>query len=194
MTKERVTTTDQLGQLPIMLEEAKAHVKITGDEEDELLRSYLQGAFEWATESTRRAIVQREYLVTRDDFPVSTWELPLGRVASIVSVKYIDADGLLQTWTGSPLPYEVDLDTDFAPRLRPRRTESWPITGDFLSAAQVTLTAGWTQQNIPFTIRSGILLKFAELEQGRAPGDPDGEAIASAASMMLNNWTLPIWN
>jgi len=194
MTKERVTTTGEIGQLPVTLEEAKMHLKITVDEEDELLRNYLTGAFEWATESSRRAIVKREYLITRDRFPLGTWNLPLGRVASITSVKYIDADGLLQTWTSSPLPYETDLDTDFAPRLRPKRDESWPTTGDFLSAAQLTIQAGWTQENIPFTVRSAILLKFAELEQTRAPGDPESESIMSAASMMLSNWTLPIWN
>jgi len=194
MTRERIITTDELGQLPVTLEEAKAHVKITGDEEDELLRSYLQGAFEWATESTRRAIVLREHRITRDGFPAGAWALPLGRVASIVSVKYIDADGFLQTWTSSPLPYETDLDTDFSPRLRPKRDDSWPITGDFMGAAQVTLEAGWAQANIPLTVRQAILLKFAEFEQARAPGDPESEAIASAASMMLANWTLPIWN
>ncbi len=193
MTRERVTTTEELGQLPVTLEEAKAHVKIIEDHEDELLRNYLQGAFEWATESSRRAIVQREYLVTRDDFPFGVWDLPLGRVASITSVKYIDANGVLVTWGGSPLPFEVDLDTDFAPRLRPKTNQSWPVTGDFMSAAQVTLKAGWTQGNIPFTARSAILLKFAELEQARAPGDPDSASIASAADMMLANWTLPIW-
>ncbi len=193
MTRERVTTTGEIGQLPVTLEEAKAHLKITGDEEDELLRNYLTGAFEWATESARRAIVEREYLVQRDDFPIGTWDLPLGRVASITSVKYIDADGVLQTFGGSPLPYEVDLDTDFAPRLRPKRNASWPSTGDFLSAAQVTLQGGWAQENIPFTVRSAILLKFAELEQARAPGDPESSAIATAAEMMLANWTLPIW-
>ncbi len=194
MTKERVTTTDEIGQLPVTLEEAKAHLKITVDEEDELLRSYLQGAFEWATESTRRAIIQRDYLITRDRFPVGVWGLPLGRVASITAVKYIDADGILQTWTGSPLPYEVDLDTDFAPRLQPKTNESWPSTGDFMSAAQITLKAGWTQADIPFTARSAILLKFAELEQTRAPGDPDAASIMSAAALMLANWTLPIWS
>lgn len=194
MTKQRVTITGEPGELPVTLEEVKAHLKITVDAEDELLRSYLRGAFEWATESARRAITKRTYLVTQDAFPLSVWDLPLGHVQSITSVKYIDADGVLQTWTASPLPYEVDLATDFSPRLRPKRTESWPVTGDFLSAAQVTLIAGWDQENIPFTIRSAILLKVAELEQMRGPGDPEGEAIASAADTMLANWTLPIWN
>ena len=194
MSKQRVTITGEPGELPITLEEVKGHLKITVDAEDALLRSYLRAAFEWATESARRAITKRTYVVTRDAFPLSVWDLPLGRVQSITSVKYIDADGVLQTWTASPLPYEVDLATDFSPRLRPKGTESWPVTGDFLGAAQVTLVAGWDQVNIPFTIRSAILLKVAELEQMRAPGDPEGEAIASAADTMLANWTLPIWN
>ena len=194
MSRERVTTTSELGELPVSLEEVKAHLKITVDAEDELLRNYLNAAFEWAAESTRRAIVTRDYLITRDRFPLNAWDLPLGRIQAIKSVKYIDEAGLLQTWTSSPLPYESDLATDFGPRLQPKIDDSWPVTGTFLSAAQVTVTAGWAQADIPFTIRGAILLKVAELEQARAPGDPDSAAIMSAAALMLANWTLPIWS
>lgn len=194
MTRERVTTTSELGELPVTLEEVKMHLKITVDAEDELLRNYLNAAFEWATESTRRAIVARDYLITRDRFPVGAWDLPLGRIQSITSVEYINEAGVLITWTSSPLPYETDLATDFAPRLQPKTNESWPVTGDFMSAAQVSVKAGWDQKDIPFTIRGAILLKVAELEQARAPGDPESAAIMSAAALMLSNWTLPIWN
>jgi uncharacterized phiE125 gp8 family phage protein len=193
MTRERVTTTTEPDQLPITLEEVKTHLKETEDHQDELLRNYLESALDWAREHTRRAIVRRDYLITRDAFPTREWELPLGHVASIVSVKYIDNNGILQTWNSSPLPYTADLDTDFSPRLRPALNQSWPTTGDFMSAAQVTVSAGWTQADIPFTVRAAILLKVAELEQARAPGDPEGDAIASAATSMLTNWTLPIW-
>jgi len=193
MTTERITTTSEREQLPVTLEEMKAHLCITEDFQDELLRSYLEAATDWAREATRRAIAERSYLITRDRFPQQRWDLPLGHIQSITSVKYIDVDGLLQTWGGSPLPYEVDLATDHNPRLRPKENESWPSTGNFLSAAQVTVVAGWNQGDVPFTVRSAILLKCGELSEARAPGDPEGDAVAAAAKSLLANWTLPIW-
>lgn len=193
MTTERITTTNDRAQLPVTLEEAKAHLCVTEDFQDELLRSYLEAAVDWARETTRRAIAKRDYLITRDRFPFQVWELPLGKIQSITSVKYIDLNGALLTWTGSPLPYEIDLATEHNPRLRPKENDSWPSTGNFLSAAQVRVTAGWDQDDIPFTVRSAILLKLAELNEARAPGDPEGEAQAAAAASLLSNWTLPIW-
>lgn len=193
MTTERITTTNEREQLPITLEELKAHLCVVEDFQDELLRSYLEAAVDWARETTRRAISKRDYLITRDRFPSGLWDLPLGKIQEITSVKYIDANGLVQTWGGSPLPYEVDLATDFSPRLRPKQNQSWPSTGDFMSAAQVNCTAGWDQSDIPFTVRSAILLKCAELSEARAPGDPEGEATANAADLLISNWTLPIW-
>ncbi len=193
MTTERITTTNERAQLPVTLEEVKAHLCITEDFQDELTRSYLEAAVDWAREATRRAIAKRDYLITMDRFPPRLWELPLGHIQAVTSVKYIDLNGVLQTWGGSPLPYEVDLATDFNPRLRPKENDSWPSTGNFLSAAQVSVTAGWDQSDIPFTVRSAILLKVAELNEARAPGDPEGDATAAAAMSLLANWTLPIW-
>jgi len=193
MTTERITTTNDREQLPVTLEELKAHLCVTEDFQDELLRSYLEAATDWARETTRRAISKRDYLITRDRFPSHLWELPLGNVQAITSVKYIDNNGVLQTWGGSPPPFEADLATEFNPRLRPKENESWPTTGNFLSAAQVSLTAGWDQTDVPFTVRSAILLKCAELNEARAPGDPEGDATAAAAMSLLSNWTLPIW-
>lgn len=193
MSVERVTTTNERDQLPVTLEEVKAHLCITEDFQDELIRSYMEAAVDWAREATRRAIAQRDYLIVRDRFPNGIWQLPLGKIQSIKSVKYIDNNGSLLTWGGSPLPYIADLATDFGPRLRVNQNQSWPTTGDFMSAAQVEVTAGWTQDDIPFSIRSALLLKIGELEGQRAPGDPEGDAIASAALSLLNNWGLPIW-
>ncbi len=189
---DRITkTADTAGiQLPVTLEMVKAHLRVTGDDEDALLRAKLDAAVQWAEETANRAIVLREYLVTRDAFPAGFWPLPLGRVATIVNVQYIDVDGVTQTWSGSPLPYETDLDTDYTPRLRPRSTSAWPTIGSNWGAARITLTAGWAVDDLPWTLKEAILRKVADLDEARAPGD---EEPLDSALDLINPWILPSW-
>lgn len=180
-------------EFPIGLELAKSHLGVTHDEQDTLIKTHIEAAFEWAEERTGRAIASRDYLVTRDGFPTSPWCLPLGHVTAIGSVQYLDADGVLQTWTASPLPYETDLASDFQARLRPKPSQSWPSTGSYLGSARTTLTAGWTQGDIPYTLRTAILLKLGALMGSRMPGDEDPTIIDDYAESMLESWRLPVW-
>ena len=185
-------------QLPVTLEDVKAHLRVTTDDEDALHRQYLDAALEWAEEKTRRAIVSRNYNVMMDGFPRVCIELPLGKISAIVSVKYIDSDGALQTWTASPLPYDTDLATDFRPRLQPKPGQNWPATGVYFNSAQIVVTAGWAQDDIPHTLKAAILQKVAEIDEVRAPGDERGATSSLAptrtASAMISNWVLPPWN
>jgi uncharacterized phiE125 gp8 family phage protein len=198
MSRQRVTKVSSGDiQLPVTLEDVKSHLRVTTDDEDELLRSYLVAAFEWAEERTRRAIVSRNYLIARDDFPYSDWCLPLGHISAIVSVEYLDSSNVLNTWTASPLPYESDLATDYEPRLRPKTGQSWPATGIYFNTARVTVTAGWAQDDIPGTLKQAILMKVAELDEVRGPGDERATVAAGAdartADAMIGAWVLPIW-
>ncbi len=190
----RVTPIAAVDQYPVDLEEVKGHLRATEDLEDMILRVYLETATEWAEDFTNRAIALRTYLVIRDAFPVGPWQLPLGKITSVESVQYIDVDGVTQTWTASPLPYETDFDTDYTPRIRPKPAESWPATGSYMAAARISLTAGWAQANIPNTVRMAILLKIAALDEHRAPGDEDPETIELAAEMLLQRFKLPPWS
>lgn len=192
MNSDRVTKsqTDDI-QLPVTLEQVKAHLRITTDSEDETLRHYLQAAFDWAEQRTQRAIVSRNYLIVRDTFPGRCWALPLGRISAVVSVKYIDSDGDLQSWDASN--YETDVSTDYNPRVRPSPANAWPSTGEYFNAAQCTVTAGWSQEDIPYTLRQAILLKCGELDEGRAPGDAEPDASVESAERMIASWTLPPW-
>ena len=85
-------------------------------------------------------------------------------------IEYIDVDGNTQTWSSAL--YESDLDSDFQGRLRPLRNETWPSTGDYFAAARVTITAGWSTADVPFTVKQALLMKVADLYEVRAPGDP----------------------
>ena len=178
-------------ELAVTLNQMKAHLGITHDSQDELLRVQLVAAHEWAEEMCNRAISSRQYLTTRDKFPVGAWKLPRGRISAINSVQYVDSDGAVQTWADSPLEYESDLTTDFQPRLMPKPGFAWPSTGNYLAAARVTFTAGWSAADVPYTIRQAILLKCGVNFGTRIPGDDDPEAIENAARILLVPWTLP---
>ena len=179
-------------ELPITLDMAKAHLRITDDDEDDLINAYIDACVGWAEHESHRAIARRQYLVVRDQFPVGGWMLPLGKVQSIESVEYIDADGDVQTWASSE--YELDNASDFQSRLRPASGTSWPTVGDYWAAARVSLTAGWDGSAVPYAIKQALLLKLASLYDVRAPGDADSNAIERAAMALLASWTLPVFS
>lgn len=178
-------------QLPITLEEVKTHLKVEDDAEDGLVYSYMLAAVKWAEERTRRAIALNDYLIVRDHFPIGAWQLPLGKVQSITNVQYIDVDGNTQTWPTSE--YEIDLATDFQARLQPKSTKSWPSTGTYLSAARVTMRAGWNPENVPYTLKQALLMKVADFYEVRAPGDPLATSLDTAADILLTGWSLPYY-
>lgn len=178
-------------QLPITLETAKLHAHITVDAEDEVLRQYLSGAVEWCEEVTHRAITQRSYLIVRDKFPRKFWRLPLGYIDSITSIVYLDTNGAQQTWSTSS--YTLDNASDSAATVRPVPSQSWPSIGEYPSSARMTVVAGWSTDNVPWSLRNAILQRFGQLVESRAPGDPEEQAMEQATRILLAPWILPIW-
>lgn len=191
MNARIIRTSTDVPQMPVTLDEVKAHLKVEHDSEDSLIQSYMLRALRWAEERTRRAIAAESYKIIADDFPIGCWDLPLGKIRSVDSVEYVDVDGNTQTWSSAN--YEVDLLSDFKARLRPLRDISWPDTGSYLNAATVTVTAGWLPADVPYTIRQALLLKVGDFFENRAPGDPLASSTDAAAEMLLHGWSLPFY-
>jgi len=185
----RVTKTGVGAALPINLDELRDHLHIEAATEDHYLASLLNVSVEYCEGETRRAITRQEYQINADRFPVDYWPLPLGYIESVDQIQYIDVDGNTQTW--DPTRYEIDNGSQFQTRLRPIRNESWPSTGDYFSAAQLTVTAGYTSSTLPYTLRQAILLMASAYYEGRAPGDPETANIEAAAKHLLSGWALP---
>ncbi|MDH5612211.1 MAG: head-tail connector protein [Gammaproteobacteria bacterium] len=81
---------------PIALAEAKAHVRATDTSEDALITSLIIAAREYVEAYILRKLVTQRWRVYYNDF----YELvlfDLTPVSSVLSVKYIDADGVLTT-------------------------------------------------------------------------------------------------
>jgi uncharacterized phiE125 gp8 family phage protein len=141
---------------PVSLSEVKAQIGIQSSDtaSDGIIARRITEARQWAEDYTRRAFLTQTREVRWDFFPIKM-ELP--SALTIVSVKYIDNDGLLQTVSSSD--YTLDTYPD-VPFLRAVYGTVWPAARDEENSVRVQFTAGYgaTPSMVPAPIREAIIL------------------------------------
>lgn len=143
---------------PVTLAEAKAHLRVDGSDEDGLIESLIVAAREACEHETDRAIPQQTLELLIDAFPVDGIKLPRPPLVSVVSVKYIDVDGILQTVDSSD--YYLD-DGQEPAWVLPAYGFDWPSTRDEANAVRVQFEAGYV--TCPEALRQWILLRIGTL-------------------------------
>lgn len=78
-------TTTVTGSEPISLAQAKGYLRVSHDDEDDLIESLITAARQWAESYTNKAIVEQT-VVAYYDAPQQDFELPLGNATSLTSV------------------------------------------------------------------------------------------------------------
>lgn len=152
---------------PVTLGEAKAHLRIEHDSDDDKLNALIQAARQWAEEYLWRGIVTQTWEATLDAFPDSgVIELAKGHLGSVTHVKYLDTNGVEQTL--STALYTAD-GLSVPPKIRLTYGESWPTTRDVWNAVTVRYVVGWAVADVPEPIRQGILLLVSEMYEHRTP-------------------------
>lgn len=135
--------------LPVSLDEAKAHLRVTHDEEDEYITLLIQAAADDASMFLGRALTPRMLRLTLERFPSGNGViyLPLPPVRQVVEVYYTDTTGAKHVLP--PEWYVTDL--AMAPaRIAPAPGRSWPIGGlQPLTGLTIEYTAGY--DHIPGT-------------------------------------------
>ena len=131
-----------------------------------------------------RSLVTQTWDLTLHDFPrADSIRLPLPPVQSITSVKYIDTDGVEQTFAASK--YSLSADTHWRARVDLGFDESWPGTRCVPDAVTVRFVAGYSatsdsppdlRANVPRPIRQALLLMIGHLYEHR-------EAVSAGVSM-----------
>jgi uncharacterized phiE125 gp8 family phage protein len=183
----------------VTLEEAKDHLRLTGDDQLDRIAGEIDSAISWAEDLTARAIRRSQYLLSMETFQVIDHRQSIriqGFVSSVDSIKYKDSSGTLQTVSTSV--YQT-LKGQHSTMIREAANQSWPALHQFMDALQVTFTAGWVSSDVPFQIRQAILLKLGSFHFVRAPGDSDdaniviGRGVDIAAQALLKPWQLPVW-
>lgn len=156
--------------LAVNLAEARAHLRVTSQDENTLIETYVAAAVRMVESRTRRAFVQRSFLFVADDFPEwDTIELPVSPLVSVTYVKYIATDGVLTTYSSTN--YAVDTVSPFG-RVVLAQGATWPVVKtDYPNAVQVTFVAGYGTDDraTPAAAKAAILHLAAHLYENRTP-------------------------
>jgi len=143
---------------PLSLDDAKTFMHILEDDEDELITSMTVGAREYAENYTNRQFEIATYeLITDRLFQGLT--IPKSPVTEIVSVEYMDSDGVYQTLSTDDYYSYVDYG---ATKLE---FSSFPSYKDDKRAIKITFKAGYT--TVPSSIVSYLKVLVSTMYENR---------------------------
>lgn len=136
----------------------KDHLRVDGDEEDDLILNYLDAAVGYCETFTGRSIADSTWRLTTFSAPPAILLLPRPPVLSVERVSFLLPDGPEEV---DPSEYTVELDADDEPgvlhfRAPPR------------ARVRVEYRAGYeTRADMPGAIRSALLLMVGHLYANR---------------------------
>jgi uncharacterized phiE125 gp8 family phage protein len=154
---------------PISLEEAKAHLRVEISDDDILITAMIVAAREAAEAATRRALMPQTWELALPAFPGCADEfkirLPKAPLASVASLKYVDADGALLPMDSGD--YMLDEHSQPA-EIVPAFGTSWPSTRGQPNAVLVRYDAGYADAaSVPGQIKAWMLLRIGMLYENR---------------------------
>jgi uncharacterized phiE125 gp8 family phage protein len=151
---------------PLQLAEVKAHLRVSVADEDALIQRLIVAVRRKVEADCGLALVTQTLDATYDRWPCDgTIRLPRGPVASVTSVKYVSAVGVLSTLPGAQ--YETDL-TGAPARIRPAYGYTWPTILPTLGAVVVRFVAGYGDRAaVPADIKAAMLMMIGHLYEHR---------------------------
>ena len=153
---------------PVTLDEAKAHLRVTGSADDTYITTLIKGARVASEILMGRALITQTWRYTSDKFPCGrVIKLEKGRIQSVTSVKYFDSAGVQQTLSTDF--YTVDTYSEPA-RVVLKSTKSWPDTADEPNAVEIIYIAGYgNASTVPQDIIQAILFLVGHFYANREP-------------------------
>lgn len=152
---------------PVTLAEAKVHLRLTHDEEDLLVSSFISAARTDCENRLQRTLITSTWRLSLPRFEFAIM-LPMGDVQSIKAVTYKDQAGATQTL--SPSAYQLGR-LNGLPLLMPAPGQSWPATqAGAIEAVDIEYLAGYgdTADKVPKPLKAWILLAIGDLFENRA--------------------------
>lgn len=152
---------------PVSLNEAKTHLRVTGNDEDAHIANLIKAArIHCEREICSRAFITQTLEATYDRWPaVGIFRLPHPPLQAVTSIKYTDEDGDETTWDAAN--YLVDTVYE---RVVKKSGVSWPTaTLQEVAGIKVRYTAGYGDSagDVPQPIRQAILLLVADWYENR---------------------------
>jgi uncharacterized phiE125 gp8 family phage protein len=166
---------------PLRLAEAKQHLRIDYDDDDDLIMGLIGAARACAETETQRQLVTATWRYLADSFPgPSLTGVPWGTtyshpahaillskspVQSVTQITYLDMAGVRQVL--SPAVYTVPDDDDLT-RITPVFGQIWPPCLPQIGCVQVDFVAGYgTADDVPQGLKSWMKLLVGAMHENR---------------------------
>lgn len=168
----------------VSLEEAQLQVRADSAIESGLLASLVEAATAQAEAFCRRRFVTQRWRRTLDAFPAGAIVVPFPPLVSVESVKYLDADGVLQTVLAADY---VARTAETPGEIVPAHGKTWPAPRGEMDAVGVEFTCGYGDPDaVPAPIKRAILLVVGTLYANRETVAPVSmQAIPHTAEWLL---------
>lgn len=148
---------------PVSLAEAKAQCRVDSTDDDAFITGLIAAAREMAEKVARRAFVTQTWDLVLDAWPDSDQiELPRPPLQSVMSVTYVDDDGVSATFPSSS--YLVDTDSE---------------------PGRVVLKTGYTWPSATLQAANGVRVRFVA-GYGAAAAVP--AHLAAAIKLLVGHW------
>jgi uncharacterized phiE125 gp8 family phage protein len=149
---------------PIALDEAKLHLRADSADDDTLIEALIVAAREGAEHITGRALMPQTWEMALDGFQ-DVICLPKSPLMSIVSIKYADPSGDVQTLADGA--WWLDSYSEPA-KLSPAYGASWPATRCQSNAVLIRFQAGYANaESVPQAIKQWMLLQIGAMYENR---------------------------
>lgn len=151
---------------PISVEEAKAHLRVDGTGEDDLITIYVAAATAYLDGYSGvlgRALVTQTWRQDYDCF-TDKLRLPLPPVASVTSVTYYDTLNASTTLATSVYALQIDA---AGPHIALKPGQVFPGSYTRTDAVSVTYVTGTAAADVPAPIRAALLLMVGDLYANR---------------------------
>ena len=174
---------------PVTLPEAKHHLRVDDDAEDDHIDGLNQAATNWVEEYTGRQLVDATWLLVLEAFPIGDkLALPRPPVNAITSITYFDTDN--NALVMPVADYKLDNSDDYGPhRIYLAEGASWPSEALRRAAAvEILYTAGYGgADTVPDHFKAGIKMVTGSLYENR-----ETEVVGTIASLIKHSveWVL----
>jgi uncharacterized phiE125 gp8 family phage protein len=150
---------------PVTLAEAKAHLRLTGSDDDDYVAAMITAARIQVESATRRVLIDQTWRVYHDDWPAGgRVEIPIAPVTGITAVTVYDAEG--DPTELAPTDYVVD--TAAAPA-RLVFTAAAPRPGRPINGIEIDVAAGYGASglSVPQPLRLAVMTLVARWYEDR---------------------------